>query len=459
MIIGTTSGGLMRLTQKAFYDTLGGYLNYYMVPVAKYSYYAGQISLRTAQQVLILHHQCKSLLNTNGNGWRGPIQNVLLELKSIQIEPLHIPPLNEDSSDEPSFCMHLDLITEECQPHDDKMIVRQPKLEGGDLNGFLGNVWLPFRRKRIFDLKADSAAYVLVKFYETVTKCYRYENIDQTYYNSHFKSWLMENIHAHLSDDQFYPGLGAVLRIYEYLNRIKKDTSASYRGRNTMKQMKHIKRANNKILHNNAKIIIDYDLFKSNQTNRRANEILQKNPPINSNRNILSKDADDAQQQSSKKSDEESDASGSNEANPKIDIRARINLTPAQAAIIGIPVCIFTLLVIICCYKSFCKKKKPVVPKKRKCIRFQSLFSILLTRLLLDSSSSSSNLFNSPVRFFHVRPKSLSEYSSADTGAKKSKKSVKIEKSSVRSDTSASSSPVRKPDKSKGKSTKSNVYL
>lgn len=351
-----TSDGLMRLTQKAFYDTLGGYLNYYMVPVAKYSYYAGQISLRTVQQVLILHQQCKNLLNTNGNGWKTPIQNVLLELKSIQIEPLRIPPLNEDTTDEPSFCMHLDLITEECQPHDDSMIVRIPKLEGEDLNGFLGNVWLPFRRKRIFDLKADSSAYVVVKFYETVTKCYRYENIDQTYYNNQFKSWLIENIHSHLSDEQFYPGLGAVLRIYEYLKRIKKDASA-FRDYNNMKQ---IKRTNSKLMHNNAKILIDYNLFNKNQTSRKSNDVSQTNSP----NNVLNKEAVD-QEKSIKKISEESDLLTADSKNTKIDLRTRIDLTPLQIAIIGIPVCIFILIVMICCYKSFCKKKPVIHTKKR----------------------------------------------------------------------------------------------
>lgn len=259
------------LAQKAFYDTLGGYLNYYMVPVTKYSYYAGQISLNTALQILTLHKETKKFLNTNGNGWKRPLQNVLKEFKSVNIQPLNIPASHKESCDEPTFCMQLGMIADENDSEDDKMLVNIPKLEMDDRNGYLGNIWLPFRRKKTFNLKSENAAYIVVKFYETVTKCYRFEKIDQQYYNQQFKIWLLEYINVHLDDEEFYPGLGAVLRIYEYLKTRKKvsifeqDLVAMINEDDNLlkhnnpgiksKQLRKIKKIGNKIEHRKCKLI------------------------------------------------------------------------------------------------------------------------------------------------------------------------------------------------------------
>ncbi|XP_046804339.1 uncharacterized protein LOC124419354 isoform X2 [Lucilia cuprina] len=455
MLLKTTSLGSKHLVQKAFYDTLGGYLNFYMVPLTKYSYYAGQISLNTAQQILTLHQESKQFLNTNGNGWKAPLQNVLLELKSVHIEPLHMAEQLEDNCNEPSFCMLLDITADVSQSTDEQMIVQLPNLDEEDLNGYLGNLWLPFRRKRIFDLKSQSSAYVLVKFYETVSKCYRFENIDQQHYNQQFKIWLVENINIHLSDEQFYPGLGAVLRIYEYLKRAtKKDTnsfgdnlaelqstdesfskqpSPQIRSRKTH----NIKRTKQRILNGKN---------RSEETNvepRERNQTKEKDVKIPLQINLeITKDAFETQTNaiSSEIEDNKLDnAAQTNFTKSKSLLRTIDYLTPPQIAVIAIPVVAIILVVTICCCKSFCKKKKSQPQLKTK----------------KNSSSSSSILLNSPVRFFHIRKKSLSDYSTTEPGNKKIKKSVKIEKKPLlNSDTSASSSPVRNKkslDKAKAK--------
>ncbi|XP_037824117.1 uncharacterized protein LOC119612373 isoform X2 [Lucilia sericata] len=440
MILKTTSLDSKHLVQKAFYDTLGGYLNFYMVPVTKYSYYAGQISLNTAQQILTLHQESKQFLNTNGNGWKAPLQNVLMELKSVHIEPLHIAEQHEDNCNEPSFCMLLDIATDENQPNDEQMIVQLPKLE--DEDGYLANIWLPFRRKRTFDLKSQSSAYVLVKFYETVTKCYRFDNIDQQYYNQQFKIWLMENINIHLSDEQFYPGLGAVLRIYEYLKKAKKDTNLfgdnlvelQSKDESFVKQQSpqigsrkthNIKKTKQRI--NNGKNITD----QTNAEQRERNQTIHHDAKIPLQINLeITKNALETQSNaiSSEVEDNKLDnPAQTNFTNTKSLLRT-IDLAPPQMVVIAIPVIAIILVVIICCCKSFCKKKKSQPQLKTK----------------KNSSSSSSILLNSPVRFFHIRKKSLSDYSSTEPGNKKNKRSVKIEKKPLlNSDTSASSSPVR----------------
>ncbi|XP_065354428.1 uncharacterized protein LOC135948904 [Calliphora vicina] len=383
MILRMTSMGSKHLAQKAFYDTFGGYLNFYLVPVTKYSYYAGQISLNTAQQILNLHQQSKQLLNTNGNGWKAPLQNVLVELKSIHIEPLHILELDKETCDEPSFCMQLVMAADENQIDDDKMIIQLPKLEAEDVNGYLGNIWLPFKGKRSFDLKSESSAYIVVKFYETVTKCYRFENIDQQYYNHQFKTWLLESINVHLSDKQFYPGLGAVLRIYEYLKRRKKDTNLfgddlgemqsedasfiKYHGRQINNRKVHnIKKTERRI--NNRKNHTEETNVKLRARNKTMENDSQK--PDRVNIEITKSVIDQQPNAITSQEDIKLEAGDHLDFTNSKSLLRTIDLTPPQMAVIAIPVMAIILVVIICCCKSFCKKKKPETPLKPKKSKF-----------------------------------------------------------------------------------------
>lgn len=205
------------LSLNVFYDTLGSYLNYYLVPVAKYSFYASSISLENVENILKLHEQCKTRLNTNGNDWKEPLEDVLNELDMVYIQPLQIEERSVIKGE--SFCTYLDLKSYQYELDNDKIIVPLPKLEPEDNNGYLSNIWLPLRHKKIYDLKSTSSAYIMVKFYETLSRCYRYEQISQESYNRNFKGWLLENVNIHLSDDVFYPGFGGVLEILEALRR------------------------------------------------------------------------------------------------------------------------------------------------------------------------------------------------------------------------------------------------
>lgn len=339
MVTGAASHRAKHLVQRAFYDTLGGYLHFKMVPVAKYSFYAGQISLSTANQVLLLHEECKKFLNTNGNGWKSPLQNMFSQLERVHIEPLHIPETDDGAFQEPSFCMQLHMNTEENQPDNDKMIVQLPKVEAENIKGYLGNIWLPFRRKRTFDLKLESSNYIVAKFYETVTKCYRFENIDQQYFNEKFKTWLMENINVHLSDEEFYPGLGAVLRIAEFLKRNQQQVLSIDKD---VRMMLNIDENLN-----------DYRRYKTKHDPAQNRNKLK-------NRNAFKKAAEEkvafpVTVPTAPKS-------------PELLLRT-LGFSTSQITLIAITVTAFVLLVLVCCWKCLCKNKKTLVeikPVKRK---------------------------------------------------------------------------------------------
>lgn len=214
VILRMCNGNPKIIAEKAFYDALGGYLHWYLLPVMKTSYYAGLICLKTAQNVIELYRQCKINLNTNGNLWKASI--VDFTDFEITIDPIQIF-INADQDE--TSCIHLDLSDDRSENEDD-MIISLPKLDAEE-NGLLTNIWLPFKRKKTFNLRSIYSAFIFLKYFETVSRCYKFEGICQKGYNSRLKDWLQENIENHMDDDILYPGLGAISRILQTVRHDK----------------------------------------------------------------------------------------------------------------------------------------------------------------------------------------------------------------------------------------------
>lgn len=205
-----------RILQRSFYDALGGYLRYYLLPVAQVSYYAGRLKLCTMQRLVAIFRQCRIVLNTNGNGWRQPALNILKELTSVEIKAIRVNEKQTSECDAASCA----LLDQNCQSEDDQkaqMLVPLPHLEVEDSEGFLGNIFLPFRHRRIYNLRSTDSAFILVKFYKTLLHCYRFQGVSPDTYNKKLRKWIHENLQLHYRDEIFYPGLGGVLQIYEAL--------------------------------------------------------------------------------------------------------------------------------------------------------------------------------------------------------------------------------------------------
>ncbi|XP_055902952.1 uncharacterized protein LOC129938815 isoform X1 [Eupeodes corollae] len=205
-----TIGHSNTIARKAFFDAMGGYLQFYMVPISMFSFYAGLIKLRTVENILELLDQSKSFLNTNGNGWRHPMTD--FSNINIQIEPLQIV-IDQMEQDTP--CIELE-VQDYRDVEKSDMIIDLPRLDIEE-NGHLGNIWLPFKRKNTFNLKTSQSAFVLLKYFDLTTRCYNFKDICQATFNGHFKKWIIENLEVHLKDEVLYPGLGAILRILETL--------------------------------------------------------------------------------------------------------------------------------------------------------------------------------------------------------------------------------------------------
>lgn len=210
-----TTGDIKYITQRALYDTIGDYLNHYLNPVTKYSYYAGEISYKTTKYLYDLFDYCKKILNTNGIGWRQPInsfKNFTNKIKPIEIEE----PKNDEFIDEneQTPCVNLILLGDDINDLEEDMLVSLPKMEL-DENGDLLSIWLPFKRKHNFNLASKSSAFILLRYFVTVTKCYNFEGNSQEIFNQNFEKWLKESVVPFLYRKSFYPAFGAVLRILE----------------------------------------------------------------------------------------------------------------------------------------------------------------------------------------------------------------------------------------------------
>ena len=81
-------GKTKHLMLKALADTLGGYLRVYILPITRYSYYAGNIKYRNAKMLFDLYDELKIFLQTNGAGWSNPNK----DFTNVRIPPIVITP-------------------------------------------------------------------------------------------------------------------------------------------------------------------------------------------------------------------------------------------------------------------------------------------------------------------------------------------------------------------------------
>lgn len=197
------------------------YLKHLVIPIAKYSFYAGNVSLSTVQRISNLYERCKELLDTNGNGWSEPITD--FSQFSIKILPVSI---TSDENEAMKSCASL--VTN----NDDEIMVPLPIIEtdddSDDDDEFSAVIKFPFKKDQsLFSINSKRSAFVLFRYYILVSQCFTYQGIDQSAFNRRFKMWINENVLSYLDDDEFYPAFGAVLRIFE---SIKDSHDGIYQG-------------------------------------------------------------------------------------------------------------------------------------------------------------------------------------------------------------------------------------
>lgn len=192
------------------------------MPLAKYSFYSGNVTLTVVENVFSLYERCKELLDTNGNGWADPITDFSqLKAKIDKVE------VGNQSNDDESMkaCANL-AMNQNDDDNEEDMLVPLPKVET-DENQELSTIWLPLKRKHIFNVKSRTSAFIIFRYYVMVTQCYKYQGINQSIFDRKLKTWILENVLPYLEDDKLYPAFGAVLRV---LQTVKEPNESGYLG-------------------------------------------------------------------------------------------------------------------------------------------------------------------------------------------------------------------------------------
>ncbi|KAB0791483.1 hypothetical protein PPYR_03283 [Photinus pyralis] len=201
-----THGKANQITLHALIDALGGYLYRYVLPTARYSYYAGYINYGSIEKLGKLFDELKCFLRTNGRGWiksRGPSG------VRLAVEPLELPLTTGDTNP----CNTLAVIEREIGCVE----IPLPFLDSPSEPAAIA---LPFKAHPLLKIDSKEASYVLVKYYIAATKCLTAHNANQTdtkrFTNSLFH-WIQSQIVPLLNHEKFYSAFGGVLRILETL--------------------------------------------------------------------------------------------------------------------------------------------------------------------------------------------------------------------------------------------------
>ncbi|XP_025074841.1 uncharacterized protein LOC105430139 [Pogonomyrmex barbatus] len=200
-----TVGKTKHLMLKALADTLGGYLQVYILPLTKHSYYAGNIKYRNAKMLFELFDELKVFLRTNGAGWSKPSR----DFANIRIPPIVITPPKTSVACN-GFITYPKRYNNEATS---EVVIPLPFL---DNEVEPNSIALPFKTDSLQSLYSEKSAFALVKYYIASVKCIASRPNAKTRlrrFNKDFYTWLQQSVRGHLDDEKWYPAFGGVLRV------------------------------------------------------------------------------------------------------------------------------------------------------------------------------------------------------------------------------------------------------
>ncbi|XP_048505399.1 uncharacterized protein LOC105693136 isoform X2 [Athalia rosae] len=230
-------GKTKHLMLKALADTMGGYLQAYVLPLTRRSYYAGNIKYKNAKRLFELFDELKNFLHTNGMGWLK--SNV--DKKHVKTPPIVITPPQNSLA-----CQGL--IIYPAKTHSSNSVFANKKKRyianrrtsrnsgGGELVSGSGavtvplpflddeskpnSIAMPFKGQNLQSLYSEKSAFAIVKYYVASVKCIVSKSktkIELLKFNKDLFEWLRLSIDPHLEDDKWYPAFGGVLRVISSL--------------------------------------------------------------------------------------------------------------------------------------------------------------------------------------------------------------------------------------------------
>ncbi|CAK9801060.1 hypothetical protein ANTQUA_LOCUS2685 [Anthophora quadrimaculata] len=226
-------GKTKHLMLKALADTMGGYLQVYILPITRHSYYAGNIKYRNAKKLFELYEQLKLFLRSNGDGWLSPSK----EIRHAKIPTIVITPprssvacdgiITYPASSSDYGKREIEHFTfkkkkrlspkhkakNESATNEEPIIIPLPFLDD-DVQP--NSIALPFKRDNLQPLCSERSAFALVKYYIASVKCITSKTKakkELDAFNQQFYDWLEQSVQRHLDDMKWYPAFGGVLRV------------------------------------------------------------------------------------------------------------------------------------------------------------------------------------------------------------------------------------------------------
>ncbi|XP_072384639.1 uncharacterized protein [Diabrotica undecimpunctata] len=214
-----TTGRKKRVTLLALTDLLGGYLQYAVLPLARYAFYAGLIDYTSMEKLIQLFEEIKWFLRTNGQGWPKPMTTTPV----LTIEPINF---ETETPKIPSCCSQLFYTESEqnSQSENNNATVVTTEitfpLPFFDSRVRPSAIAVPFKRFTLRNIESRRASHIILKFFIASTKCFKEKKSSKAttlkFHNSFF-GWLRRDVLTKIEDDKFYSAFGGILRIEETL--------------------------------------------------------------------------------------------------------------------------------------------------------------------------------------------------------------------------------------------------
>lgn len=208
----------------AMRDIIGGYLHGYILPISKFSYYAGILNYRSMKRTISYYNHIKDLLRSEGQGWSEHrriewkdfnARKLQLRINGAVCRKITIPCKNiriyrklHDSSKEPlcptmqDFQIPVPFFDCPRKPH---------------------AVAFPLVNFPVVDLKSDQFAYAMIKFYIKSLRCLycssnpNHRSKSLSIFRDNIYTWLLKEVVPRLNDEDTYVVFGGVLRLIRTL--------------------------------------------------------------------------------------------------------------------------------------------------------------------------------------------------------------------------------------------------
>lgn len=200
-------------------DVLGGYLQAIVIPIANEAYYAGNVDYTTVAQLHRMLEKWKWYLSTDGLTWSQECDMRKIPTKVI---PLDSSPQNPDTACDELY-VSLPVIANQSDNFGSETFIAQSSriaIPYFDNNVMPSAIALPFKQRNLYSLMDPKSAYILVNYYLSSVSCLSKNPNDVQVFQNFFHLWIVGKVVPHLHDrDQWYPALGAVMRIVETIKQ------------------------------------------------------------------------------------------------------------------------------------------------------------------------------------------------------------------------------------------------